>query len=874
MIVPCEKCQTKFRIADERVSEAGVKVRCSRCAHVFVARRPPAGAGEQGAASELDAFGLPRGPDTARIDPSSIASLAAGTLPTAPEPPPQAGPAFGRVSAPGPTGLPSFPPPNSPSIDSREAARALGFEGPPPPPDRREAPRPGLREHLSWDSGEVDALGDLGDGLRVVRPEDLRASAGFGFPPSEAPTVAESAFVGSEAPTVATKLPSGRPLPAAGEGSGGLDLNALTSPQWTAAPPSAPPEESARSSSLDLDLASFLGSGTSIPLLDGPPQPRGLSGLLGAPPSKAAAPPFAPPDPFGGPPGSQGPLGGRDPFGGPPGSQGPLGGRDPFGGPPLGGQGSQGPLGGRDPFGGPLGGRDPFDLPLGGQPPLGKPAPAGRGSFGGPPLGGPPPLAARETFAPEAPRPSAQPPKGPPPVPAFGTDPFARSPQPPPAGGAPPSRPPGRASEPFARALPGPFAGMEGLGEPRRSGQGAPALTDPFARLPGALPSSGPAAPSRRPDSAAPSRAPRPLSAESAALAEALDEDSVRFPAPVSETDLPVGTELDLPGIDDQAEVPGLIGNTFFPRSPAPSGPPRPAADLGDIPGLLDDAASGDPFAGLDLDAEPRRERPPSSAFELGAAEFDPEPSGIQDQAANAAALARIALGRAALPHFADAPAGGEATAVAAVYEPSKSRSRIPNLLEERPIGWWPTAAGLALGVALALLLLAPLRQAATAVLRGESPRAFLEPPPRRLLPEALPAAVARRIWVSEYPGEGGARLLVVGGEAHNIGEGALEGVTAVVLVLDGDAVVERRSAPVGVELSEVALAEIGSPAALDRALARAGTGPGLSRMTAGAKAPFMVVFPSLPERARERTYHVELVGSEASARAETAHQP
>lgn len=35
MIVKCDKCQTRFKIPDEKVSERGVKVRCTRCQHTF-----------------------------------------------------------------------------------------------------------------------------------------------------------------------------------------------------------------------------------------------------------------------------------------------------------------------------------------------------------------------------------------------------------------------------------------------------------------------------------------------------------------------------------------------------------------------------------------------------------------------------------------------------------------------------------------------------------------------------------------------------------------------------------------------------------------------------------------------------------------------
>ena len=35
MIVKCEQCQTRFKIPDERVTDKGVKVRCTKCQHMF-----------------------------------------------------------------------------------------------------------------------------------------------------------------------------------------------------------------------------------------------------------------------------------------------------------------------------------------------------------------------------------------------------------------------------------------------------------------------------------------------------------------------------------------------------------------------------------------------------------------------------------------------------------------------------------------------------------------------------------------------------------------------------------------------------------------------------------------------------------------------
>ena len=43
MIIQCEQCRTKFRLDDTKVKEGGVKVRCSKCKHVFlVSREAPA----------------------------------------------------------------------------------------------------------------------------------------------------------------------------------------------------------------------------------------------------------------------------------------------------------------------------------------------------------------------------------------------------------------------------------------------------------------------------------------------------------------------------------------------------------------------------------------------------------------------------------------------------------------------------------------------------------------------------------------------------------------------------------------------------------------------------------------------------------------
>ena len=50
MIIKCQKCSTKFRLDDSRVTEAGVKVRCTKCKHVFMVQKE--GANEEPGDSE------------------------------------------------------------------------------------------------------------------------------------------------------------------------------------------------------------------------------------------------------------------------------------------------------------------------------------------------------------------------------------------------------------------------------------------------------------------------------------------------------------------------------------------------------------------------------------------------------------------------------------------------------------------------------------------------------------------------------------------------------------------------------------------------------------------------------------------------------
>src|SRR5688572_9009766 len=44
MVIQCPACQTRFRLADEKIGPHGVQVRCSKCAHTFPVKREEASA--------------------------------------------------------------------------------------------------------------------------------------------------------------------------------------------------------------------------------------------------------------------------------------------------------------------------------------------------------------------------------------------------------------------------------------------------------------------------------------------------------------------------------------------------------------------------------------------------------------------------------------------------------------------------------------------------------------------------------------------------------------------------------------------------------------------------------------------------------------
>jgi len=95
VVVQCPTCQSKFRIADDKVTDRGVRVRCTSCKNVFQVRKPGAAASEQapGPGNTMDLSSLDAA-QVARPSPRAAApSPARPASPAARPPPPPSRPA-------------------------------------------------------------------------------------------------------------------------------------------------------------------------------------------------------------------------------------------------------------------------------------------------------------------------------------------------------------------------------------------------------------------------------------------------------------------------------------------------------------------------------------------------------------------------------------------------------------------------------------------------------------------------------------------------------------------------------------------------------------------------------------------------------------
>jgi predicted Zn finger-like uncharacterized protein len=247
MITQCASCQTRFKIGDDKVTERGVKVRCSKCGTVFVVRKGDAGA-------------PPATPDET---PSPAADIRPATMPPTPAQAAMAAAAAAPKPAPGRT--PSRPPPaGTPPglLDDLFGQLDLGQGGANRAPAPSASPSPEsvfgaapVAPSLSSASAATTGLDDI-------------------FGGSSAPAPAEAQ---EPAPPAAAESPFGNP----GAPKGKSVVSALSN---MAAPKPSDPFEAALAGTLDLALGPLGGTAPKSEVLSFEPTP-----------SKGAAPSFGGP---------------------------------------------------------------------------------------------------------------------------------------------------------------------------------------------------------------------------------------------------------------------------------------------------------------------------------------------------------------------------------------------------------------------------------------------------------------------------------------------------------------------------------------------------------------------------------------------------
>jgi predicted Zn finger-like uncharacterized protein len=229
MIVQCENCKTRFRLADERVSDRGSKVRCSKCTHVFVVTRGPA------APAALD-LGLAGGLASDLLSPSTNAPTPGSSAPYAQAPsgfgvPPSTTASFGAPFA-------------APS--ARPVAAPASFQAPGP-----YSPGPGYGAGV-FPPPPMPPGGAAGYGSApyapFASPAPQGAPRGYGAPPSSgSPAMPVPASTGP-APYAPAPTPSGPGLAPMGFGGYAAGLQPglqpafqVGGPQPGAQPGRAPP---------------------------------------------------------------------------------------------------------------------------------------------------------------------------------------------------------------------------------------------------------------------------------------------------------------------------------------------------------------------------------------------------------------------------------------------------------------------------------------------------------------------------------------------------------------------------------------------------------------------------------------------------------
>ena len=290
MIVQCAKCSTKFKIADDKVTATGVKVRCSKCKNVFVVKKEAAPAGGEAVPvkAPLPPSSLPPPPavssDNIFSQPTRVAPPPAGGDFPIPAPVVPAGSGQNLADlidldsddqqpVPGVAAPAAVPPPPSAVVPPPPVAASSPPAAASSPP--AAAPASELGEDLFKDLGDIDIPPPPGQ--QSVAPSTAPDAAAplatpGPLPPPPAPTPAgPPPTAATSAPAAATapaSEPPATPLPAAIPGVvqaaadddpfADIDLGMTPPGAPAAAPPAVPPPPPAASGAGD-DLFGSLG---------------------------------------------------------------------------------------------------------------------------------------------------------------------------------------------------------------------------------------------------------------------------------------------------------------------------------------------------------------------------------------------------------------------------------------------------------------------------------------------------------------------------------------------------------------------------------------------------------------------------------------
>jgi predicted Zn finger-like uncharacterized protein len=334
MIVKCEQCQTRFKIPDDKVTDKGVKVRCTKCSHTFRVTRDmaqpatvtaPAVAPAAGAGSDPFAkFGTPAPlPHTEVTRPGVFALGVEATRPTERAPAPAAAFDFGSLAPPTPTAptmpavpvfVPQSPPasagfdfaalgappaaaapvPAPPSFDfssfATQPVAPLPAQRPPPPPPAQLPPPKAFDFSAVAPPAQSKPAPSPFDFAQVAPPAPAAAPAAFDFaqvappppPPPSAPSYPStapafdfaqvSAGPSAAAPAAASPFDFGGSASASGGGADGF---------FAAPADSAPDARAAADARAMFDLPP-------------PPPAAPAPSLLDVPPPEVEAPKKAP----------------------------------------------------------------------------------------------------------------------------------------------------------------------------------------------------------------------------------------------------------------------------------------------------------------------------------------------------------------------------------------------------------------------------------------------------------------------------------------------------------------------------------------------------------------------------------------------------